>query len=205
MERKLSRYLSMNYRYELIRDEDEGGYFAHHPELNGCAAQGETAEEAIANLDAARKLWLDTRIKDDLPIPGPVADEPSGRFLLRMPPWLQAQLVKQATQQGVSLNSLLVSVLAAHAGGDDYRWKLEKLLEKVTSKVDELCSAAESVGEVVVHGHTAFLDHPVTTGAPYLISTELGVVAGSLENELKYPDVVPYIASTKSTARRDQD
>lgn len=40
----------------------------------------------------------------------------SGRFLLRLPIALQAQLVAEAERQGVSLNTLLVTLLAGSIG-----------------------------------------------------------------------------------------
>ncbi len=60
------------YRIELTADAD--GYFACHPDLEGCMSQGDTAEEALTNLDSARAAWIETRLEDGLPVP-----EPSGR------------------------------------------------------------------------------------------------------------------------------
>jgi predicted HicB family RNase H-like nuclease len=40
----------------------------------------------------------------------------SGRFLLRLPTALQEQLVAEAERQGVSLNTLIVSLLAGAIG-----------------------------------------------------------------------------------------
>lgn len=38
--------------------------------------------------------------------------EPSGRILLRLPPALHGELTRRAAEQGVSLNQLLVALLA---------------------------------------------------------------------------------------------
>lgn len=113
----LEEYLSLNYAYELTRDTEQGGYFASHPDLDGCAAQGETAEEAIEQLDIARELWIETRLEDHLPVPEPAPEEPSGRVSLRMPSSLHAKLIRIADRQGVSLNLVLNSILAEHVGG----------------------------------------------------------------------------------------
>ncbi len=112
----LEDYLSRNYPIELIPDKEEGGYFAQHPDLDGCAAQGETAEEAVANLDVARQLWIEVRWEDDLPIPDPLPQELSGRMSLRMMPALHAQLARLASRQDVSLNLLLNTILAERSG-----------------------------------------------------------------------------------------
>lgn len=45
------------------------GYFAFCPELQGCYSQGETYEEALANIKDAVKLHLQDRIKEDEEIP----------------------------------------------------------------------------------------------------------------------------------------
>jgi len=56
-------------RYELEADPEGGGFFASHPELPGCFAPGETADEAVQELDAAREVWSEVRLEDGLPIP----------------------------------------------------------------------------------------------------------------------------------------
>jgi predicted RNase H-like HicB family nuclease len=47
------------------------GYTAFHPDLKGCVAVGETREEALANLEEARRLWLETAYEhgDEIPFP----------------------------------------------------------------------------------------------------------------------------------------
>jgi antitoxin HicB len=107
----------ITYPYDLTRDEQEGGYFAEHPDLPGCAAQGETADEAIANLDVARELWIETRLEDGLPVPEPMREEHSGLISLRMSRFLHADLVRQAARNRVSLNLWLNTVLAEFVGG----------------------------------------------------------------------------------------
>ena len=69
MDRNLSYYLSLKYPVEVIHEP--GGVFVSHPDLNGCAAQGDTVEEALSNLEAARKLLLQVRIEDGLPVQEP--------------------------------------------------------------------------------------------------------------------------------------
>ncbi|HEX9671661.1 MAG TPA: type II toxin-antitoxin system HicB family antitoxin, partial [Thermoanaerobaculia bacterium] len=66
MKRGLRYYLSLEYPIQIVREEQ--GVFAFHPDLDGCAAQGASVDEAIANLDAARRLWLKVRLEDGLPI-----------------------------------------------------------------------------------------------------------------------------------------
>lgn len=49
----------------LLEPSDEGGYTAYVPSLPGCISEGETAEEAMANLREAIELYLEP-VEDDL-------------------------------------------------------------------------------------------------------------------------------------------
>ena len=46
----------------IIHEAEEGGYWAEVPALPGCATQGETVEELIANLYEAVEGWLISKI-----------------------------------------------------------------------------------------------------------------------------------------------
>jgi len=59
--------------YELIiywSDDDES-FVAEVPELPGCAADGATYAEAVANVETAITLWVDTARELGRPIPTP--------------------------------------------------------------------------------------------------------------------------------------
>lgn len=43
----------------LLRPEHVGGYSASVPALPGCYSEGETREEALANIREAAELWLE--------------------------------------------------------------------------------------------------------------------------------------------------
>ena len=45
----------------IVHEADEGGYWAEVPAIPGCATQGETLEELIANLHEAIDGSLDVR------------------------------------------------------------------------------------------------------------------------------------------------
>ena len=59
MRKPLDCYLSLKYPVLLVV-EPEGSYTALHPDLKGCVAVGDSPEEALANLEEARRLWLET-------------------------------------------------------------------------------------------------------------------------------------------------
>ena len=79
----LSHYLGLRYPVELTA-EAEGGFFVRIPDLPGCMSQGETVTEALANIDEARRLWLEVAHEsgDEIPRPGE-SSEFSGKFVLR--------------------------------------------------------------------------------------------------------------------------
>jgi predicted RNase H-like HicB family nuclease len=65
-------------RYELIiywSDEDEA-FIAEVPELPGCAADGATYQEAVANAELIINEWIETANELGRPIP-----EPKGRLM----------------------------------------------------------------------------------------------------------------------------
>ncbi|HEY2012290.1 MAG TPA: type II toxin-antitoxin system HicB family antitoxin [Bryobacteraceae bacterium] len=65
-------------KYEIIlywSSEDEA-FIAGVPELAGCAADGATRQEALANAETIIGEWLDTARELGRPIP-----EPKGRLL----------------------------------------------------------------------------------------------------------------------------
>jgi predicted RNase H-like HicB family nuclease len=70
MEKPLEHYLNLEYPAVLVA-EPEGRYTAFHPDLEGCVAVGETPEEALSNLEEARRLWLETAYEhgDEIPLP----------------------------------------------------------------------------------------------------------------------------------------
>ena len=57
------------YRLACVIEKDEDGYFAYCPQLQGCYTQGDTYEEAVANLKDAMRLHIEDRLADKEPIP----------------------------------------------------------------------------------------------------------------------------------------
>ena len=54
----------MTYKVSTVIEKDEHGYYAYCPELPGCHSQGDTLEEAIANIKEAIELYLETLTAD---------------------------------------------------------------------------------------------------------------------------------------------
>jgi predicted RNase H-like HicB family nuclease len=55
----------MSYKVSIVIEKDEYGYYAYSPELEGCQSQGDSLEEAIANIKEAIELYLETLPEDE--------------------------------------------------------------------------------------------------------------------------------------------
>jgi predicted RNase H-like HicB family nuclease len=51
------------YRFSAVIERDEEGYYALCPELQGCYSQGDTYEEALANIHDAIRLHVEDRLE----------------------------------------------------------------------------------------------------------------------------------------------
>ena len=124
----LEEYLDLPYEVVLVRDQDvdgTAGWVAEVEELPGCVAQGKTPEEAVQHIRDAMTGWLSVAIEDGLEIPPPRSQSGhSGRFVVRLPQSLHADLVRAAEREGVSLNQLVANVLASAVGWRGGRGKV---------------------------------------------------------------------------------
>lgn len=137
-------YWSLDYPAEIRKSVESGGYFAFHPDLEGCMAEGGTADETLENLADSRALWIEARLESGFPVPEPTSDEPSGRISLRMMPSLHAGLVTLAARRGVSLNLLINTVLSEYLGGATGKEELERARESLEKAAAELVRHAAS-------------------------------------------------------------
>jgi len=55
----------------VVHEAEEGGFWAEVPALPGCASQGETMDELLANMREAIQVWLDTEPLDGTGKPEP--------------------------------------------------------------------------------------------------------------------------------------
>ena len=65
---------SMKFRVTIAPDED-GVFIAECPALSGCVSQGQTRDEAMANIRDAIQGYLHSLEKHGEPVPGPVTEE----------------------------------------------------------------------------------------------------------------------------------
>jgi len=108
----LEEYMRLPYALELTPDPDEGGYAASYPDLPGCLSFGDTAAEAAANAEDAKRAWLEAALEDGVEIqePADIRDY-SGQFKLRIPKSLHRALAEQSRREGISMNQYCVYLL----------------------------------------------------------------------------------------------
>ena len=109
-----------DYPFELRpRSRVEGGgWLITWPDLPGCMSDGETPQEAIENGKQAFAAWSSVHTRDlkkAMPKAAAAATRPA-RFVLRAPRSLHARLVERAREEGVSLNTLVISFIAESLG-----------------------------------------------------------------------------------------
>ena len=152
--KSLEYYLGLDYPVELTHESDDGGYWATEIiDLPGCVSHGDTPEEAIENLNEAKRLWIEDHLANGYDVPEPVdARGFSGRVLLRLPKSVHYRLSRDAAREGVSLNSHLVKLLVEASAT---RAALDALNESVEEHRTRIVALENRMGE----------REPITAGA----------------------------------------
>lgn len=110
--------LKQPYARRLTPDED-GGYVATIQEFAGCIAEGDTADEAVKNLEAAAESWIEARLEQNQPIPDPVLLYGySGKIALRIPRGIHKQIAELAMAEGTSINQLILTAVSSYVGAN---------------------------------------------------------------------------------------
>ncbi len=55
----------MRYKIAVLVEQDKDGFYAWCPALPGCQTQGDTMDEALANIREAVSAYLDTLPEDE--------------------------------------------------------------------------------------------------------------------------------------------
>lgn len=109
----------IDYPVEIrpLSAEEGGGFLISYPDFSDCLSDGETVEEALKNGNDALKSTIAALKEKGLPIPAPNSGGvASGKFVARVPKTIHARLATRAKAEGVSLNTLVVTLLAEGLG-----------------------------------------------------------------------------------------
>jgi len=101
-----------------LTEEEGGGFLLTIPDLPGLMADGETIDEAIADGREAFSAVVSALVDMGREIPVPsfrnedvITPEVSGKFVTRVPKTIHAKLVLRARAEGVSLNTMVLTLL----------------------------------------------------------------------------------------------
>ncbi|MEO8964246.1 MAG: type II toxin-antitoxin system HicB family antitoxin [Gammaproteobacteria bacterium] len=102
-----------------LSNEEGGGYLIEFPDLPGCMSDGETMDEAIENGKNAIHAWIESakEMKRAIPKPGELENQ-SGKWVQRVPKSIHLRLVNRAREEGVSLNTLVITMLSESLAGE---------------------------------------------------------------------------------------
>lgn len=118
-----------NYPFTLrqLTKEEGGGFLIEFPDLPGCISDGETVEEAIDNGKDAVQCWIKAAKSSGRKIPEPEEYESySGKWVQRIPRSLHSRLVSLANFEGVSLNALVMIMIAEGLGKKNQKFLKRK-------------------------------------------------------------------------------
>lgn len=154
------------YPVEVFWSDEDEGFIATAPDLPGCSAFGDSQAEALAELDHAIAAWKQAAevAGNAIPAPSkPAQVQYSGKFVVRMPKSMHAQLAVKAHREGVSLNQLVVALLASANG-----------------RIDGASLAASASSSMFIYGQCPQLGVSVSNYHMASIRSERGGIQGSL-------------------------
>ena len=117
----LDQLANKPYSFKFHYEEDDHCYFAEIEEIPGCWADGETIEEALANIKKSLKIWVKNAMELNISIPEPKTlseKDFSGKLVLRLPKALHKKISVKAEENGVSLNQYLLYLIAEKSANE---------------------------------------------------------------------------------------
>ncbi|MGX9431414.1 MULTISPECIES: type II toxin-antitoxin system HicB family antitoxin [Bradyrhizobium] len=111
-----AEYLKRPYS-RVVVPETDGTYRSEILEFPGCLATGDTAAQALANLEDVAASWLESVIAREQAVPEPLEEnEYSGKLVLRLAKSIHQKAAVAARRDGVSLNTFIANCVAEHVG-----------------------------------------------------------------------------------------
>ena len=112
MNKNIDYYLKLKYPL-VIKQDDDGTYFAEYPDLEGCMTCADTINEVTKLAEDAKLAWLETALENNISIPEPKEENSySGSFRIRMPKSLHKELATEAKIEGISMNQYCIYLLS---------------------------------------------------------------------------------------------
>lgn len=136
--RSIEYYMQLPYSILIHEIEDDGEkyWIAEIPELPGCKSHGSTVDEAVNSVHEAKRDWILDSLEHDENVPEPVDRERfRGKTLVRMSRSLHRALSLLAESEQVSLNQLIVTMLAKEVGRLGTLNRVEKKLDNMLTLI----------------------------------------------------------------------
>lgn len=159
----------LKYSTRIAYSAEDQGFIATVPELPGCSAFGETAEEALQEIRPAIEAWISAAESAGNPIPPPASLEdnlPSGKFLVRVAKTVHAQLTAAANHEGISLNQYVGTILSTATLGDIFQRASNQSSLTTGSQYVGAARAAQSMSEA-------------TSWTKFILAAAMPVIAGT--------------------------
>lgn len=129
-------FANLDERYvRRLSPDPSGGYTATIHEFPGCIAEGDTADEALSNLEQTALSWIRSATANGYPVAPPVDYEgASGKIALRISRRLHQLAAERADLEGVSLNQFIGNALANYLGQQDGMQRLAMELHRAVQQ-----------------------------------------------------------------------
>jgi antitoxin HicB len=144
------------YAISIKWSDEDNGFIATIPGIQGLSAFGITRKKALSELDIAAEAYFESFKKTGRPFP---SEEKiiaySGQLRLRMPKSLHAALASGAANDGVSLNTYIITLLS--------EGRIEKELLKKVKYIEKILEVMNS-GEMPDPFDTSHPVHKIEEG-----------------------------------------
>lgn len=109
----------LNYPFIVyqMKVDDHLFWVVESKQLKGCVAQGNTIEEALAEMEINEAEWLETAKELGMMIPDVQVEEPmsfSGKFTVRLSKRVHEEATLQAKSEGISLNQYINDAIVSY-------------------------------------------------------------------------------------------
>jgi len=133
--------------------DEDNGFIAAIPGIQGLSAFGKTREEALSELNIASEVYFKSLKKAGIQLPDVEKIIPySGQIRLRMPKGLHADLSNRAKDEGVSLNTYIVTLLSDRHTGRNLLKEvadLKRMLKIMNSRImNSTYNASHSIHKI---------------------------------------------------------
>lgn len=153
MNKNLDYYMSLNYKIEVLKAEENNGFVLHCPELSGCITYADTIQKGFEMIEDAKRCWFEACIEDDIKIPEPnnlsdyidqvklpkmfALDNITNVYNKKVLLALLQNEIKNAQKQNKRINVALIDIdllilvnhTYGHQIGDEYLFKIATIIK----------------------------------------------------------------------------